>query len=170
MSRRSRRFILAVLFARRLVFFAGCLARNDARADVVFGAPSDCPAGTRGFSNHVAKGCAPADCTSDASCRAPGEECALQPLCVRRWETRSPRGTTSSAEADGPCHLGQCREGFVCEVKRRCIPPGLGLFACASLLPGGGLSAIGLVLVLGGAAGIFAARRARARRGGAKPR
>ena len=92
-----------------------------ALADAVPPAPSNCPPGTRGMTNHVFQGCAPANCNTDATC-ASGETCTAYPMCARRWTSDSSRGASYSAVADGPCKEGKCKEGFTCETKPVCVP------------------------------------------------
>lgn len=101
--------------------FSALLTGHAAWADAVPPPPASCPPGTVGFTNHVAQGCAPADCTSDASCSS-GQVCAQYPLCVRRWVSHSFRGDSYSAEVSGPCDQGKCPAGEGCEDKPHCVP------------------------------------------------
>lgn len=109
-----RAFVLAFAFASALAL------TSAARADVVDMPPTDCPAGSRGFTCHGGVGCAPVNCMLDSDCGT-GEVCGLRSLCVGSidcyWS-----GTQSIVT--GPCESSPCDVGTTCVNTRYCLPAG----------------------------------------------
>jgi hypothetical protein len=103
-------------------------AGASARADAVPPPPAECPAGTRGETDHYGPHCTPADCQTDADC--PGQRCQPYALCVFDRVFESPRGNTHRREAKGACNAGQkcpldspCRPGNYCFAANVAAPP-----------------------------------------------
>ena len=90
---------------------------SAARADVVEPPPTDCIAGSRGFTCHGGVGCEPVHCMLDSDCAA-GERCELRSLCVGSfdcfWSGPQPIVT-------GPCESEPCVAGSMCVNTRYCV-------------------------------------------------
>lgn len=95
---------------------------SPAAADRIQGPPTDCPAGSRGESDHRGPYCTPIVCTADTDC--PGASCRDVMLCSEVTRGRAGRSDieTERTEVYGTCEGGaSCARG-TCNRIKACAP------------------------------------------------